>query len=727
MKKRIYILSFITFLSFTIFAQTPTMEWAKSIGFSGTDNGKDIAVDSDGNVYTVGHFEGSIDADPGAAYTALTSNGQADILITKLNAAGEFVWAKNIGAAINDAAYGIAISPTNELYITGYFQGTVDFNPSAATNSLASSNGSVDIFILKLDAAGNYLWANSMGGWGTDIAYGIDTDVAGNVIIAGSFASTNADFNPSASVTNNFSAVGGADGFIAYYAANGDYTYAKVFGGASDDVVTAIDHNVYDFSGYVNITGYFSGTADLDPTGTLNRTSNGGTDIFVSSFYIDGTFIMAQSIGGQFDDKGNGITTDAAGNIIYTGFFQSSVDFDPSINSYSLNTNGLADAFVSKLDLNLAHVWTKRIGNATDDKAYSIAIDDQNNTYVIGNFKNTLDIDPSGSSDYFIQSTSGGLDIFLLKLDNSGSFVWGSLYQQLSGVLNTNLGNSICVDTYHNIYTTGSIQGGVDFDLINYVNGIELYSIGLSDVFIAKISTASTITIICPADSNIYMSQNPPVMPDLTSLATASTNCTLNNAVGITQNPVAGSTLVTGANIVTLSFLNDCGDAETCQVTVNYINDLSLTVQCPANQTTTDAVCPDYTSLAIVTSVCPAAGVTITQTPAAGTTLPLGATTITLETVNDCGLTSSCTFVVDRTLGINESNMASIGVYPNPTKEVLTIESNQPTMLQLVSVQGQHIRSVQIDVKTTIDVTMLSPGVYLLIGEGNQPIRFIKE
>ena len=72
-------------------------------------------------------------------------------------------------------------------------------------------------------------------------------------------------------------------------------------------------------------------------------------------------------------------------------------------------------------------------------------------------------------------------------------------------------------------------------------------------------------------------------------------------------------------------------------------------------------------------------------------------------------------------------NSNQIFLYPNPTKGFLTIESNRPTTLQLVSVQGQHLRSVQIDVKTTIDVTYLSPGVYLLIGEGNNPIRFIKE
>ena len=131
--------------------------------------------------------------------------------------------------------------------------------------------------------------------------------------------------------------------------------------------------------------------------------------------------------------------------------------------------------------------------------------------------------------------------------------------------------------------------------------------------------------------------------------------------------------------------------------------------------------------MANVTSACSTAVVTITQTPAAGTSLALGTTTVTLEASNECGLIQSCSFVVDRTLGINESNMISLAVYPNPTKGLLTVESNHPTTLQLVSVQGQFLRSIEIEAKTTIDLSNLSPGVYLLIGEGNNPIRFVKE
>lgn len=727
MKKSIYFLGLSCFVSLKLLAQTPTLDWVSKIGSTGTETGKSIVTDNSGNVYTVGHFESDVDADPGAANYPLTSNGMADILITKSDSDGNLLWASSIGGVANDAAYGIAINSSNEIYITGYYQGTVDFNPSSSvTNYMYSSNGSIDIFLLKLDSNGNYLWANSIGGWGTDIGYAVDTDASGNALIAGSFSSTNVDFNPSASVTNYLNAVGGTDGFYAYYSSNGDYTYAKGFGGASDDVVTALDYNVFNFSGYVNLTGYFSGTADFDPTGTLNRTSNGGADIFVSSFLIDGTFLTAQSVGGQFDDKAYGITTDSQGNIIYTGFFQSTVDFDPSVSSTSFNTYGLADVFVSKLDVDLNFVWVKRIGNSGNDKAYAIDIDAQDNIYITGNYTGMLDSDPEAGTAYFT-TVSGAYDIFILKLNNLGSFIWSTSFHYYQGAGSTNVPSSIHVDTDQNMYVTGSFQGTVDFDLNALGIGYSLFSSGLSDYFLAKIASQSSIDFTCPSDQDIYMSQNPPVMPDLTSLASASTNCSLNNNVGITQYPVAGSTLVTGANSVTLTFTNDCGDTETCQVTVNYINDLSLTIQCPANQTTTDAVCPDYTSLATVTNVCGTAGVAITQTPVVGSNLPMGATTITLEASNNCGLTSTCTFVVDRTLGINESNMTSLAVYPNPTKGFITIESNRPTTLQLASVQGQHLRSVLIDSKTTIDVTNLSPGVYLLIGEGNNPIRFIKE
>jgi len=737
MKKRFYILSLFTLISCGLFAQTPSNEWAKLIGDTGSEVGKDIVTDANGNVFIVGHFEGTIDADPGTGVSNLTSNGGTDILIVKLNSQGDFVWGNSIGGSGNDAAYGAAISSNGEVYITGYFTGTVDFNPSPSLANTLNSNGLTDIFLLKTQNDGTYSWAKGIGGSSDDISYSIDLDVSNQPVIAGSFSSINTDFNPDVTASLILSPAGGADVFWAYFSANGIFINAKKFGGLSDDVATAVDYNAFGSLGYINLTGYFSGGADFHPDAAINLSgiSNGGTDIFVSSFYSNGNYCAHQTIGGQFDDKGYGITTDAQGNVFYTGFFQSTVDFDPSTNTNSFNTNGLADIFVSKLDVNLEHVWTRRIGNSTNDKAFSITHDATDNIYLTGNFQNTLDADPTSNVfelTPFSPTVSGPVpsseqNIFLLKLTNAGSFEWATYFNEnFIFAPISNQANAIHVDSEGTVYTTGYMQKQVDFSTDQ--SGYNLSSNNNSvDIFVSKISTASTITFTCPSDSNIYMSQNPPVMPDLTSLATASTNCTLNNAVGITQNPVAGSTLVTGANIVTLSFLNDCGDAETCQVTVNYINDLSLTVQCPANQTTTEAVCPDYTSLATVTSVCPAAGVTITQTPAAGTTLTLGATTITLETTNNCGLTSSCTFVVDRTLGINESNMASIAVYPNPTKGFLTIESNQPTMLQLVSVQGQHMRSLQIDGKTTIDVTLLSPGVYLLIREGNQPIRFIKE
>lgn len=726
MKKRIYILSFITSISYSLFAQTPTLDWANKIGsVTGTESGKSIITDNNGNVYTVGHFESSVDADPGVNNVPLTSNGLADILITKSDSNGNFVWAKNLGSAPNDAAYGIAINSSNELFITGYFQGTVDFNPSpTVTNYLYSSNGSLDIFLLKLDANGNYVWANSFGGWGSDIGYAIDTDVSGNVYIAGSYASTNADFDPSSTSTLNLVTNGGNDAFIASYSSNGALNYAYGFGGTGDDVATALD---FDNDNILDIAGYFNNSVDFDPTvSNLIYTSVGGADIFVAR-YNNGTFLTAQTFGGIYDDKAYGVKGDNNGNVVYTGFFQSVVDFNnnPSQTS-NITTNGLADVVICKLDSNLMYSWAKRIGNSNNDKAYSIDIDAQNNIYITGNYTSMLDSDPGAGTAYF-STLSGAYDMFILKLNDLGTYSWSTSFHYYQGVGSTNIPSSIHIDSDNNIFITGSFQGSVDFDLNAPGTGYGLVASGQSDYFLAKIAPQTSIDFTCSGDLDYYMSIDSPVFPDLTQLMNATTNCTINSAVSISQNPPAGSTMIEGTTPVVLTLTNDCGDSETCQFNINYINDLSLTVQCPANQTTTDNVCPDYTSLAIVTSVCPSGGVVTTQSPVAESNLALGATTITLETVNDCGLTSSCTFVVDRTLGINESNMASIGVYPNPTKGFLTIESNRPTSMQLVSAQGQYLRTIQIDVKTTIDITTLSKGVYLLIGEDNNPVRLIKE
>lgn len=727
MKQKNYILGLFTLFASGLFAQIPTNEWAKSFGSgTGSEVGKDIVTDATGNVYTVGHFDDAFDADPGAGTVALIPNGGADIFITKFDSNGNFVWAKQIGGMTNDAAYGIALNQFNHLYVTGYFSGSVDFDPSPSATNTMSSYGGTDIFMLKLDLDGNYLWSKRVGSVLDDVANTIDIDESENVYIAGSFK-TVGYFNPDNTSTFVLSSAGTTDAFVAAYTSAGLPIFANRIGGtgATEAIATAIDIS---YSGYPVVTGYFSGAIDIDPSpGTTdNRSSNGAKDIFLVRFTGNGLLTLAKTFGGLGDDQGNGVTGGSNDEITFTGFYNATVDFnsDPIVDN-SFTTNGLADVFISQVDINGDHVWTKSIGSSNIDKAFAITTDELNEVYLTGNFKGSMDANP-GSGSYQLFSTSGGYDIFLLKLTSIGDFGWARFFNQTSGVLNTNQSTAIHVDANETVYTTGYIQGAVvDFSL-NMTN-YNLGSMGQGDVFISKISTGLVLQLTCPADQNLYTSTTPPVMPDLVSQAAATTNCVFNSAVMITQSPAAGSTLNFGPNIVTLTAADDCFGSQTCQVTVNYINDLTLTVQCPGNQTTTNTVCADYTSLATVTSVCPSGGVVTTQTPAAGSPLSFGANTITLESSNSCGLTSSCTFVVDRTLGLNETSLSILTIYPNPTKNKLTIESSQPTTLRLINVQGQQLQTIEVNEKTIIDVSSLQSGVYMLIGEGSNPIRFIKE
>jgi len=149
--------------------------WARSMGGpgSGFSTAFGVALDGSGNVYTVGFFEGTADFDPGPDAFNLTSAGRAgDIFVSKLDSAGNFVWARAMSGPspqeeqrfrIPNSAFGVALDGSGNVYTVGRFEGTVDFDPGPGTFNLTSA-GSVDIFLLKLDSTGSFVWVRTMGG-----------------------------------------------------------------------------------------------------------------------------------------------------------------------------------------------------------------------------------------------------------------------------------------------------------------------------------------------------------------------------------------------------------------------------------------------------------------------------------------------------------------------------------------------------------------------------------
>ena len=183
--------------------------WAKLLGGSAEDESHSATVDMNGNVYTTGRFKGIADFDPGSGTYNLTPAGIWDIFVSKLDSSGNFVWAKKMGGSDYDYGNSIAVDLSGNVYITGGFIGTSDFDPGSGTFNLTSISGSWDIFVSKLNSSGNFILAKQMGGTLDEEGYGIAVDASENIYLTGYFSGT-CDFDPGTG-TFNLTSVGGSD------------------------------------------------------------------------------------------------------------------------------------------------------------------------------------------------------------------------------------------------------------------------------------------------------------------------------------------------------------------------------------------------------------------------------------------------------------------------------------------------------------------------------------
>ena len=176
----------------------------------------------------------------------------------------------------------------------------------------------VDVFLSKFDAGGNFQWVRTWGGQGTEDATGIvAVDGANNVYVAGRFASINCDFNPGGT-PDLHSTAGGLDSFLSKFDANGNFQWARTWGGTGADQANGL---AVDGAGRVYVAGSFQGTVDFDPgSGTDSRTSNGKSDAWLSQFDANGNFQWAQTWGGN-DDDSSGVNVDRAGDVYASGWF----------------------------------------------------------------------------------------------------------------------------------------------------------------------------------------------------------------------------------------------------------------------------------------------------------------------------------------------------------------------------------------------------------------------
>ena len=677
MRTRLFSLLILLIFTTNLIAQAPLFYWANKIAGPNFDRGDAIVADKQGNTYTFGIFSGTIDFDPGPGIVDLTSIYNNSIFVTKHDPVGNLQWAIRLGG---EYAMDMAIDQLGNIYTLGLFQDSADFDPGTGTHYLYS-NGLKDFFITKIDPSGNLIWAKNIGGLDNEWGYTLAVDQEGSVYTtANLLATVDFDLGPGTYELTKVGCLGNI--FITKNTTDGDFIWAKQIIGDSYNEPRNI---AVDTNGNVLITGYFCGTLDCDPhpLGYQAITSNGGEDIFIIKYDINGNYLWAKNIGGIENDRGLSITTDNYGNVCTTGYFADSVDFDPDTTTHIQLAGSDKDIFSLKLDSLGSFQWLAPIGPSNGGEGLAITTDYLGNVYTTGHFSGSASL---GSSSTAISISSNGYsDIFISKYDWYGNPEWA--YSMGGGV--SDKGRSIFVDDDMYIYTTGQYRGMVDFDPgigTQYLSAVSGY-----EAFILKLGTC---------------------MPSNVSLFETECSCFIFNGISLTTSGIYYDSLINSFG---------CDSIITLDLTIVEVD--TYVIQ-NGNELTASTGGALYQWMDCNNGFSPITGAT------SQTFFPTqNGSYACIITQDGCTDTSSC-FTVN-TIGLEAiSDNLEIRFFPNPVNENLFVElplshSVLPSRIEILNTNGQVVLQKEIGNERIVEVNMKS----LLAGEyfvrvmaGNQQV-----
>jgi hypothetical protein len=396
----------------------------------------------------------------------------------------------------------IVLDAAGNAYVAGSFTGTARFGTTVLTSA---SPGEQDVFVAKLDAVGNYLWAQSAGGSGYDWANAIAVDAQGNAYVTGYFSSSAAAFGGLS--VSNASAAG--DAFVAKLeGSTGTWQWAVRAGGPDAESGAAI---AVDAAGNVVVSGVFeSSVADFGPISLTNARA-GASDVFVAKLTTaTGAWQWAQRAGGTGSEKAAGLAVDAVGDVYVAGSFNSlaapfgSTTLTTTITGTGPTRGPSSNAYVAKLAAaGTSWLWAVQ-GGQTDgggggSEAQALALDVVGNVYVAGTFRSAT---ARFGTVALVNASQPNLegsypsDVFVAKLSGSGSWLW---VQQGGGAVNESVA-AVTVDTGGRVAVLGFFSGAVPpvaaaptsgyYSLTATFGATVLTSAGGSDVFVAQLDAA---------------------------------------------------------------------------------------------------------------------------------------------------------------------------------------------------------------------------------------------
>lgn len=434
-----------------------TSPWSAAHGGSGDDSAKAVAVDAAGNSVVVGEFTGT----SALGTNSLPSAGASDIFVARFNSAGVLQWARRFGGLGYDGALAVALDTSGNVFVAGFFERVVDFDATSLTNSSPSSY--TDIFVAKLNASGQTIWASPLGMDGfSDTGRGIAVDTAGNVLVAGQ----------SKDVTGT---VAGRV-YVAKLSSAGALTWERRFGSRDNGAGFADTANAVaaDAAGNVLVAGHFG--SPIATFGATTLTNAGLNDLFLAKLDANGATLWIRPAGASGDDRALAVAVapggtihlggQAAGTNAFAGFLQPGAGDQPT-------------PFLARHDGNgtLLGVHQFRVSSGA---VQSLAVDASGNAFLSGYFAGSFSY---GSNN--LTSLGGTYDAFVARVDVGGTI--GFVQQYGGNALSGEFGYGVGVDAAANAFVTGTFRG-------NSVSlgGEQLASAGGEDFFLTRINAVST-------------------------------------------------------------------------------------------------------------------------------------------------------------------------------------------------------------------------------------------
>ena len=315
--------------------------WAKRIGGTLTKTGYALKAGKGDALFLGGVFTGTVNFNPAGTNNLVCNGSSGDGFYARYDTAGNYVWARSVSSSGSNTVYSIDADDEDNMYMTGFFQSAVNFNPGGTAISLTASGS--DIFTARYDANGICRWAKKMGGTSTDAGRNIRLSKTGRHFYLHGYFNGTANLNPAG--TANLATSGGQDVFIARYDTLGNYAWAKKMGGAGTDMPAWLDVDAADgvyLTGYFNSASFATGGGNLANKGSSN-------DIYLVRYDTLGSYDWALSAGNTSDDRGSAVAVTASGAICMAGLFTGTVDFDPGPDAAELvSSNNSFDVVLAR-------------------------------------------------------------------------------------------------------------------------------------------------------------------------------------------------------------------------------------------------------------------------------------------------------------------------------------------------------------------------------------------